>query len=676
MRWRGVSGPVPSLILAAVMLMSASPALADNNGGVEPVISESSGCGIVRVSPPLASHQGWLANSEPVRGPFGALFGRTIGQVRQALVRWKIPMSSSEISVHSRALPAFNRVTANLSSPPASYQAKSGETFGYAARTVSGRLGISYHAFGAAVDINSRSNPHSTRKITDMPAWFVQAWRDAGFCWGGDWTGGTFDTMHYSWMGPAATPGYGPIPAPYPSLAAPANFSQAVPFSYQAAFGARRQGASDGLADLTGNGSIDAVRVRSHAIAGPIVEVMAASADFTMCGLSRFTLPGANLGRPVVFTSTIVPGRPDVVFLDLSGSNLSLQIYPASNGYQQPWTVATGAAADSAATYLFADHNRDGKPDLFVIRGSQLEVFDAATNYSSKLLSATLPMAGFTKAALGDRDLDGRPDLYLITGNSLSIALAAGGYTSSAATFTLPVTVGSGDIVRISDYDGDGHGDLYRLDPEGRISVLLGNQQIYSDIRGWFRDPGLVCGPNLPVYDHQGRFADDDSSPFQADIEWLAAQGITAGCNPPFSDFFCPTAPVTREQMATFISRALGLPAVGRDYFTDDTGSPHEADINRLAAAGITSGCAAGRFCPGATITREQMATFLYHAFALAPAAGQPFADVSGGHAPHVAAIYQAGITAGCASNPLRYCPTSQVTREQMAAFLHRASSG
>ena len=35
-----------------------------------------------------------------------------------------------------------------------------------------------------------------------------------------------------------------------------------------------------------------------------------------------------------------------------------------------------------------------------------------------------------------------------------------------------------------------------------------------------------------------------------------------------------------------------------------------------------------------------------------------------------------AGITAGCATVPLRYCPNRSVTRAQMATFLHRALLG
>jgi hypothetical protein len=66
--------------------------------------------------------------------------------------------------------------------------------------------------------------------------------------------------------------------------------------------------------------------------------------------------------------------------------------------------------------------------------------------------------------------------------------------------------------------------------------------------------------------------------------------------------------------MATFLARALDLPATTTDYFTDDTGTTHEANINRVAAAGITKGCSPTTYCPAANVTRGQMAAFLHRA--------------------------------------------------------------
>jgi hypothetical protein len=166
----------------------------------------------------------------------------------------------------------------------------------------------------------------------------------------------------------------------------------------------------------------------------------------------------------------------------------------------------------------------------------------------------------------------------------------------------------------------------------------------------------------------EGRFADDETSPFQEDIEWLVDNGITLGCD---SFRFCPTAGVTREQMASFLARGLSLPAATEDYFTDDTGSPHEPDINRIREAGITLGCGPASFCPTAVATRAEMASFLTRALSLPPATADYFTDDAGSvHETAINALLQAGITTGC--GPQLFCPEATVTREQMAAFLHR----
>ena len=66
---------------------------------------------------------------------------------------------------------------------------------------------------------------------------------------------------------------------------------------------------------------------------------------------------------------------------------------------------------------------------------------------------------------------------------------------------------------------------------------------------------GLVLGIPLGAWaSHQ--FTDvPDSNVFHADISWLADAGVTKGCNPPANDRFCPSDPVTREQMAAFMHR-------------------------------------------------------------------------------------------------------------------------
>ena len=92
-------------------------------------------------------------------------------------------------------------------------------------------------------------------------------------------------------------------------------------------------------------------------------------------------------------------------------------------------------------------------------------------------------------------------------------------------------------------------------------------------------------------------FGDDAGSIHEADINRIAAGRHRRSDAQPTA--FCPDTQVTRAQMASFLARALGLPAATRDYFSDDAGSMHEADINRVAEAGIAFGCGGRPLLPG-----------------------------------------------------------------------------
>jgi hypothetical protein len=185
-------------------------------------------------------------------------------------------------------------------------------------------------------------------------------------------------------------------------------------------------------------------------------------------------------------------------------------------------------------------------------------------------------------------------------------------------------------------------------------------------------------GPPDPPDPPTDTFVDDDGNIHEAAIEAIAAAGITMGCNPPANDRFCPDDPVTRGAMAAFLNRALTLDPTGIDYFTDDDGSVFEADINRIAAAGITLGCnppANDRFCPDDPVTRGAMAAFLNRALTLDPTGIDYFTDDDGSvFEADINRIAAAGITLGC--NPPandHYCPNRVVTRAEMATFLTRA---
>ncbi len=80
-----------------------------------------------------------------------------------------------------------------------------------------------------------------------------------------------------------------------------------------------------------------------------------------------------------------------------------------------------------------------------------------------------------------------------------------------------------------------------------------------------------------------GTFTDDDTSIFEADIEWLADAGVTLGCNPPANDNFCPDSPVTRGQMAAFMHR------LAVNQVVDAATAVQAADADLLSGLGFSA---------------------------------------------------------------------------------------
>lgn len=114
----------------------------------------------------------------------------------------------------------------------------------------------------------------------------------------------------------------------------------------------------------------------------------------------------------------------------------------------------------------------------------------------------------------------------------------------------------------------------------------------------------LPAGPS-------GVFA-DVSGIHQAGVDAAAAAGVTNGCAP---DRFCPDDRITRAQVASFLQRELGLPDRTAPYRDVSPGSIHAGAIGALAARGIILGGTDGLFRPDEPVTRAQMASFLTRAY-------------------------------------------------------------
>jgi len=173
-----------------------------------------------------------------------------------------------------------------------------------------------------------------------------------------------------------------------------------------------------------------------------------------------------------------------------------------------------------------------------------------------------------------------------------------------------------------------------------------------------------------------GHFIDDNGNLHEANIEAIAARGITLGCNTE-GTAYCPGAALNRAQMASLLARAFELPPSSADFIDVSDANVHGGSIGALADAEITLGCAAGpdRFCPWDPVSRGQMASFLARALDLSPDPSINFDDVdeASAHGRNITAIAAAGITLGCNAAGSSFCPEATVTRSQMASFLARA---
>ena len=162
-------------------------------------------------------------------------------------------------------------------------------------------------------------------------------------------------------------------------------------------------------------------------------------------------------------------------------------------------------------------------------------------------------------------------------------------------------------------------------------------------------------------------------------IAALSARGVFEGteCD---QGQFCPSDDLQRWVMAVWLVRILDGAdpnAVSTTRFSDvDSDEWWATYVERLAELEVTVGCTTEplRYCPDQPVSRAQMATFLTRAFDLAAAEPAGFTDTEGStHAASIDALAAAGVTVGCTTEPFRYCPSRPVTRAQMATLLARA---
>ena len=164
------------------------------------------------------------------------------------------------------------------------------------------------------------------------------------------------------------------------------------------------------------------------------------------------------------------------------------------------------------------------------------------------------------------------------------------------------------------------------------------------------------------------------SHTFCVEIDWLKTEGHSTG----YADgTFRPNNGTSRGALAAFLYRYAGsppgpFPAVDFIDITEDY--PFRTAVEWMADAGITTGYADDTYRPSGGVNRQQIAAFL-HRLAGAPAVTAPdpgFRDVPTSHPfyDEIRWLASTGITTGYADGTFR--PTAPVRRMALAAFLHR----
>jgi hypothetical protein len=255
----------------------------------------------------------------------------------------------------------------------------------------------------------------------------------------------------------------------------------------------------------------------------------------------------------------------------------------------------------------------------------------------------------------------------------------------------------------------DAAGALVRIRPDGSRQVLLqdrgllfpGGLAVHPETGDlYFTDGGVLAGegrvlridPSLagdpaiqsacPPDDVAGTtFGDIKTSVHEEAITCLTWWGLLLGLD---GETFAPAADISRAQAASVLARLVrasdrALPENPPDRFTDDNGSPHEANINALAAAGVVNGKTATTFAPGDPITRAQFAALVVRTYGFvtgeAAAAGEDAFDDDDG------STHEAAINAAAAAGWVRglggrtFGPEQQITRAQASSSVARMLS-
>lgn len=384
----------------------------------------------------------------------------------------------------------------------------------------------------------------------------------------------------------------------------------------------------------------------------------------------------------------------NAVFIVPGQVSLTVSKIGTGNGDVRLTSTASGVVCGTGCMAYTVDENK--KPPLVKLTAtvkadSKFSGWsgDCAPSKLKPICSVTMESA---KAAIANFDLK-VPNIVLTPTTSLPFGTAkVVKNTVKAVTKVVKITnKGDGDL-KISNIVITGDPDFTRI-MTGSITTIKPKKFVSLKIKFTPTSAGpksaeLQISSNDPVKPLATLALSGTRAAVSARVSKASDEGM-----------FYPDAPVTREEAAAFVIRAVeGGPA--DDYCMESSPfadvSPEAWSckyVKRADELGLLKGCrsdnAAG-FCPGSLMSREEMAALIVRAIEGEPEAGlcetgSPFADVAPDRwsCGYIKRFNELGIDTGYEAHNLKvysegmkFSPEAPATREETATYLIRALEG